>query len=77
MHKADSEYLPTERVAIVTAALAVGKQLTTAEVAQLVGLSRCGAWELLSKLSRVLPIMQTRGDDGRLVWHRCDTNHLQ
>jgi hypothetical protein len=72
MPNKDSDLCPTERIAIVTAALAVGRRLSTADVAALVGISRCGAWEMLNKLSRVLPIMQIRGDDGRLVWHRCD-----
>ena len=64
-----ADLTPTERIAIVTHHLATGKQLTTADVANLVGVTRCGAWEMLSKLSRVLPIAQDRNDEGRLVWH--------
>ncbi len=68
---------PTERIAIIARALTIGEQPTTAEVAHMVGLSRQGAWEMLDKLSRVLPIVQDRTVDGRLVWHCIDANSIR
>lgn len=65
----DNEYTTTERVAIVAHLLATGEQLTTADVANLVGVTRCGAWEMLSKLSRVLPLVQERTSDNRSIWY--------
>lgn len=60
---------PTERIAIVAHHLSIGEQLSTADVASLTGLSRCGAWEMLDKLSRVLPIAQDRTKDNGSVWY--------
>lgn len=64
----NSELCTTERVAIVAYRLAIGEQLTTSDVANLIGISHCGAWEMLNKLSRVLPIAQDRTPDGRPTW---------
>lgn len=51
----------TERVGIVAWRLAQGWQATTAEIAEWAGISRNGAWYLLMKLSRVLPIEMIDG----------------
>lgn len=48
----------TERVAIVVMDLMNGEEYTTAEVAELAGLSKAGAWLLMSRLCRVIPITQ-------------------
>lgn len=57
----------TERVARVAWRLANGGALTTAEAAQIAGIGHRGAWAMLDKLSRVLPIVQV---DGR--WRLAD-----
>ena len=46
----------TERVGIVVWLLSNGRAMTTAEVAEMVGISHQGAWTLLAKLCRVLPL---------------------
>ncbi|MFZ1770074.1 MAG: hypothetical protein WAU00_12800 [Caldilinea sp.] len=58
-----NDFCTTERVAIVTRRLALGAHLSTADVAALVGITRCGAWSMLAKLSRVAPIVQD--DNGK------------
>jgi len=60
---------PTERIAIVAYHLSIGEQLSTADAASLTGLTRFGAWEMLDKLSRVLPIAQDRTKDNGPVWY--------
>lgn len=57
----------TERVAKVAWRLSTGGALTTAEAAQLAGITARGAWRMLDKLSRVLPIVQVDG-----VWRLAD-----
>jgi hypothetical protein len=51
-----SEYIPTERVAIAVFWLMQGNRLTTAEIARLTGLTPSGAWYMLQKICRVLPV---------------------
>lgn len=46
----------TERVGIVAWRLAQGNRASTAEIAEWTGMTRTGAWYLLMKLARVLPI---------------------
>jgi alkylated DNA nucleotide flippase Atl1 len=46
----------SERVALVVLELATGKRLTTRQVAELCGISRQGAWLLLCRISRVVPL---------------------
>jgi alkylated DNA nucleotide flippase Atl1 len=46
----------SERVALVVLELATGKRLTTRQVADLCGISRQGAWLLLCRISRVVPL---------------------
>jgi hypothetical protein len=60
------ELIPTERIALVAAALALGGTVTTTFLAAELGITRSGAWRLLTKVSRVLPI--TSDDDERWYW---------
>lgn len=55
-----AETLPTERTGIVVYTLMDnrGQKFTTAYFAELTGLQHHSAWEMLCKLSRVLPILQ-------------------
>lgn len=55
---------PSERVALVVWRMAQGDSLTTQQVAQLTGLTVNGAYLLLCRISRVLPLYQ----DEQLVW---------
>jgi len=50
--------IPTERTAVVVAALWERQQFTTREVAELTGLTRQGAFDLMCRIGRVLPIVQ-------------------
>jgi len=51
-----TELITTERVGLVVHRLTLGEAATTAEIAAWVGLTRFGAWEMLDKLSRVIPL---------------------
>jgi hypothetical protein len=51
----------TERVAMVTMRLLRGERGTTMEIAAWVGLTRFGAWEMLMKIARVLPLTLVDG----------------
>lgn len=46
----------TERVGIVAWRLAQGNRASTAEIAEWTGMTHSGAWYLLMRLARVLPI---------------------
>lgn len=61
------ELVTTERVAIVVGRIMLGKRMTTREIAEYVALSPSGAWRMMDKIGRVLPIRQV--DD---VWERCE-----
>lgn len=50
--------IPTERTALVVAALWERERLTTREVVELTGISRQGAYDLMCRISRVLPVFQ-------------------
>jgi len=52
--------LPTERVGVVVYILTTnrGRKFTTSYFAEKTGLRHHSAWEMLCKLSRVLPIVQ-------------------
>lgn len=52
---------PTERVAAVTMHLYRNGQVSTAEAAQMIGVTRTGAARLLDKLSLVLPVYEDGG----------------
>lgn len=60
------ELIPTERVALVAATLALGGTVTAATIANQFGITRVGAWYILTKISRVLPIAMD--DDGHWYW---------
>ena len=49
----------TERAALVAWHLAHGEIMQTRDVAELTGLSMWGAWHLMLRLSRVIPVYQT------------------
>lgn len=57
------DFATTERIGLVTWSLMLGTAFTTAQVADLTGLTWGGAYRMLYRLSRVLPIY--RDDDGR------------
>ena len=63
MSDAGPEYVPQEKAGRIAWLLARGARLTVRQVAELTGLRRRAATDLLNTLSRVLPIY--RGDDGR------------
>ena len=69
----ESEYTPREKVALVVWHLAHGDGLSTANVAEMTGLTRQGAWELMVCLSRVIPIYQ----DNRQIWQVCALRELE
>lgn len=52
----------TERVAIVTFLFCQGCRFRTAEIANILGLSRQGAYSQLSRMSRVLPLVLAEGE---------------
>lgn len=56
----DRETITTERVALVVHQLCVfrGRKFTTAEIATFANMTHSGAWRLLSRASRVIPIAQ-------------------
>ena len=58
-----SDMLPTERIGRATWLLAQGRAMTPGELAQAVEISPHGAYKMLVRLSRVLPLI----DDGG-VW---------
>jgi hypothetical protein len=59
----------TERVAAVTAALYRGRNLTSADVARMTGLTPGAALRLLHNVSRVVPVYDSFG-----VWRLVDAN---
>lgn len=65
----------TERVGVVVDRLCRGGKATTNEVAAWVGLTRFGAWEMLTRLSRVLPITVIDGCWQYANLDMLDSNH--
>jgi hypothetical protein len=57
----DDELIPTERVGLVVWRLWHRRSLTTVEIAELAGVTRAGAWTMMDKLSRKLPIVLVDG----------------
>lgn len=55
------EYVPTERSAMIVFFLMQGSRLSTAEIARLTGLTPQGAWNMLQKICRVVPLYQEGG----------------
>jgi hypothetical protein len=66
------DYSAQEKAALVAWHLAHGEGMSTAEIARLTGLTWGGAWHLMNRLSRVLPIY--RDDSG--VWAVCVLSEL-
>ena len=66
------DLITTERVGIVVHRLSRGEVVSTMEIAAWVGISRVGAWLMLDKLSRVLPLNMV---DGR--WQYVNGHLLQ
>jgi len=69
----DTDYTAQERAALVTWHLAHGQGMQTRDVAKLTGLEREGAWRLMQRLARVIPIYQ----DERGVWVVCAMLELE
>ena len=63
----DDGYTAQERAALVTYQLVSGAEMSTAEIAERTGLSRAGAWHMMNRVSRVVPLYQ---DGGR--WRRLE-----
>lgn len=57
----EDELVATERAAYIVYLLMSGKSLTTAEVAQELGVTHEGARQLMHKVSRRVPIRQELG----------------
>ena len=53
-----SDHTPEERIAIVVWHLAHGDSFRTSDVSAMTGLTRQGAYRLMCKVSRVVPIFQ-------------------
>jgi len=58
---------PSERVAVIVLALTRGHGLTTRQAAELSGLSLQGAYMLLCRISRVLPLCQDAEEQWQLI----------
>ena len=58
--------LPTERIALCTARLLQGRQMTVRQVAEELEITHSGAAKLLARISRVLPVVDEGG-----VWRIC------
>ena len=52
---------PTERAGTVGIALGRGQALTTGEIMHITGLTRSGAWRLMDRLSRSVPLFLYNG----------------
>ena len=57
---------PSERAAHITMRLWNGERLTARQIVEQYAISRKTAYELLGRVSRVVPIYSTAG-----VWQRC------
>jgi len=69
----DSDYTAQEKAALITWHLAHGEGMQTRDVAEMAGLSMPGAWYLMQRLSRVIPIYQ----DDRGFWVVCAMLELE
>lgn len=58
MNEPDVPDTVTERSAVVVWSLAHGEMLQTRQIAEITGLGMAGAWALMVRLSRVIPIYQ-------------------
>lgn len=57
----EEEFIPTERIAITVFILCQGGTVTPSYVAEITGIHPNGAWRMLSKLSRVIPLTEENG----------------
>lgn len=57
---------PSERVALVVWYMAHGMALSTQEIMKITGLTNDGAWSLMNRICRVLPIYLDRN-----IWRIC------
>jgi predicted ArsR family transcriptional regulator len=57
----DTDYITTERVALLVFTLTRGGTVTTREIAERLEITENGAWRMLSRVSRVLPVVQDKG----------------
>lgn len=53
--------IPSERVAVIVFLICKGRKFTTNEIAELCGVTKRGAYYIMSRISRVLPLTL---DDG-------------
>jgi hypothetical protein len=67
------DYTAQERAALIAWHLAHGEGITTAEIANMTGLTWAGAWYLMERLARVLPIYR----DDRGYWQVCALKELE
>lgn len=63
---------PSERVALVAWYMAFGMALSTKEIAKITGLTGKGAWSLMCRISRVLPVYK----DDQDIWRTCEIDSL-
>ena len=59
---AEREFIPTERIGLIVWQLAHGEALTVNQVADIAGITYQGAWRMLEKLSRAIPILCFGGE---------------
>ena len=65
-----SDQTPEERAALVTWYLSHGDAFRTSEVCRMTGLTRQGAYRLLCKLSRVIPVYQDESGVWQVLAYR-------
>ena len=53
--------MPTERVAVTVWLLSQGWQLSTKDIASLVGITSQGAYQMMDRVSRVVPVVLDAG----------------
>lgn len=65
----DTDYIPTHRAALVAWWLAHGEILTAPLIARRLGMTWEGAYYLLSRISRVLPVCEDGAGPGDTRWY--------
>lgn len=71
-----SELVVTERAGYIVYLLMRGKTLTTAEIANVLGMTPNGAWQLMSRLSRKVPLRQDLGYWFIVNMSDCETDNV-
>jgi len=66
------EMIPTERIGRAAWLLAQGRAMTARELAEIVEITPHGAYQMLARLSRVLPICEDGG-----VWRVAVEEHIR